>query len=70
MEGLWPSECANNNYEHVNTLACLVCSVEQPKFTYIDGNTKIVRVCKSLIENIYGVGSDADSLLTKTKKFE
>ena len=35
-------------------MACLSCSEEQPKFTYIKGDTKVVRVCESVLREIYG----------------
>ena len=49
---LWPSECSHKDYSGLNELACLICSPDQPKYT--DTEKKIVRVCKSLIDKIYG----------------
>ena len=50
--GLWPEECAQKSYDNLNVLACLACSPDQPKYT--DQANKIVRVCRSVIEGIYG----------------
>ena len=75
MQGLWPDECAQKNFDNLNILACLSCDPRQPKYTTIlqekDEATgemvitkKVVRVCRSVIEGIYGQ-SDLDVPTTK-----
>ena len=75
MQGLWPDECANSNYDNLNILACLSCDPKQPKYTSIEQEEdpvtgemkvtkKIVRVCRSVIEGIYGQ-ADLDTPTTK-----
>lgn len=50
--GLWPDECSSDDFGGLNILKCAVCHEDQPKFT--DTSRKIIRVCRSLIESIYG----------------
>ena len=56
VQGLWPDECAKNEYPGLNKLVCLACSPEQPKYTYEspDGKVKIIRICESLLKQFYG----------------
>ena len=64
MGGLWPDECANNDYPGLDDIMCLACSPEQPKYTDIEN--KIIRICDSLLKLYYG----NDNLNEPTEKFE
>lgn len=65
IEDLWPSICAKDEYPGLEKLVCLACHPEQPQFTHIEGDTKIIRVCKSLLQKFYGAELDKP-----TDKFE
>ena len=80
MAGIWPKECDGDDHSGLHLMACLACSEDQPKFTYIRGeDTKVVRVCESVLREIYGADlkqrtkhynkcgawSDPDTIVTK-----
>lgn len=52
MGGLWPTECSKETYPGLDKFMCLACSPEQPKVT--DVQKKIVRICESLLRDVYG----------------
>ena len=64
MDGLWPKECASDDHQALHLLACLSCSEHQPKFT--DKEKQVVRVCESVLREIYGV----QDLTAKTDAYE
>ena len=60
---LWPYDCQNDEFPGLDRLMCLACHPEQPKFT--DRKKKVIRVCKSLLEESYGAKLDV-----RTDKFK
>ena len=64
MDGLWPKECASDDHQALHLLACLSCSEDQPKFT--DRKKQVVRVCESVLKDIYG----AQDLTKPTDAYE
>lgn len=64
MDGLWPKECSNDDHEQLDLLSCLSCSAKQPIYT--DRARKVVRVCESVLREIYG----QDDLKKPTNEYE
>lgn len=38
-------------------------------YTHIDGDTKIIRICKSILQAFYNNGSGKDAMTTPTKAY-
>ncbi len=60
---MWPEKCTNNRYSGMNKFKCVVCHPDQPIYT--DVEKKVVRVCESLLRDVYGA-----ELNEKTKRYE
>jgi len=52
VPNLWPEQCSKDVFPGLEKYLCLPCHPDQPKFT--DVKKKIVRVCESLLREVYG----------------
>ena len=66
MQGLWPVECSKATYPGLDKFLCLACSPDQPHVTNTVEGEKFIRICDSLLRDVYG----NEDLEAPTEAFE